>query len=119
GDQAWFFRLSGPPDPVAGLAENFRTFVKSLRFAAEDAPPVWQLPEGWRQKPGSGMRYATIEVDAPAAPLDLSVTVLPPSESDSDAYTLANVNRWRGQLGLPPLAASQLPDNVEQLDLGG
>jgi len=117
GTQSWFFRLLGPAEAVANETARFRDLVKSVRFAGEETPPEWKLPQGWQQKPASGMRFATIEIESAAGPLDLSVTVLPRNEPDIDAYTLSNVNRWRGQLGLTPLA--QLGDNVERLEFDG
>lgn len=118
GDRAWFFRLVGPPDEVADQVDDFRALVKSLRFTGDDAPPTWTLPAGWREQPGSGMRYATIAIPA-AEPLDLSVTVLPRNEPDLDTYALSNVNRWRGQLGLPALSRDRLKDETESLDVDG
>jgi hypothetical protein len=32
---------------------------------------------------------------------------------------LPNVNRWRGQIGLPPVTAAELEEQVSQIDLGG
>ena len=117
GQQAWFFRVIGPAETVGQHLDEFRALVKSIRFADEDAAPEWTLPEGWRQKPGSGMRHATLEIDAPTGVLELSVTSLPRTEPDLDAYTLSNLNRWRGQLGLAPLSMSRLRESVEQVDL--
>jgi hypothetical protein len=116
-EQAWFFRLLGPAEAVAGESANFQALVKSIHFVGDEGKPEWTLPAGWRQKSGSGMRYASIEIDAPAGPLDLSVTLLPRNEPDLDAYILSNLNRWRGQLGLPPLQLAQLGENVQRVDL--
>ncbi len=116
--QAWFFRLLGPAEAVEAQTAGFRALVKSVHFAA-GGTPEWTLPKGWEQKPASGMRHATIEIASPAGPLDLSVTVLPRNEPDQDTYTLSNVNRWRGQLGLAPLALAQLKENIEPIELDG
>ncbi|HVU86621.1 MAG TPA: hypothetical protein VHD36_04835 [Pirellulales bacterium] len=116
--QAWFVRMLGPAETVEAEAANFRALVKSIHFTGEGTPE-WTLPQGWQQKPASGMRYATIEVPSAAGALDLSVTVLPKNEPDPDVYALSNVNRWRGQLGLPPLAPGELKNNVEQVELTG
>jgi hypothetical protein len=57
----------------------------------------WDLPKGWTETQGSGMRFATLT--PPGAPkAELSVVVLPGPAGGE----LANVNRWRGQIGLPP-----------------
>ncbi len=59
----------------------------------------WTLPKGWTEIGGEGgMRYATLK--APEAEgVDISVTVL----SSRGGGELANVNRWRGQIGLAPI----------------
>lgn len=61
---------------------------------------AWTLPAGWRQAPGEGMRRATILIPSADGPVELSVVVLPGPAGGE----LANVNRWRGQLGLGPAA---------------
>jgi hypothetical protein len=58
----------------------------------------WQLPKGWTQEQGSGMRFATLKAPVPGK-VDVSVVVLPGTAGGE----LANVNRWRGQIGLAPI----------------
>ena len=58
----------------------------------------WTLPKGWTETDGGGMRFATLKAPA-AGKLDVSVVVLPGPAGGE----LANVNRWRGQIGLPPM----------------
>jgi hypothetical protein len=57
----------------------------------------WTLPKGWTEAPGSQMRFATLTPPGPGK-AELSVVVLPAPAGGE----LANVNRWRGQIGLPP-----------------
>jgi len=112
GDKLWFFKLTGAPDSVAGHLEKFRTFLGTIKFGDADEP-AWQLPEGWQQQPGSGMRFATLMVGTEPA-LELSVIALPGGGDDLAEQILANVNRWRGQLSLPPIDQDQLQaDAVE------
>jgi len=117
GERAWFFKLSGANELVAGEEQRFQDFIKSVRLPPEDAAdPSWELPSGWKQLPGSGMRFATIEVATPERPLELSVMPLPlPAESG----VLSNVNRWRGQIGLAPLAADELQAQSTAIELEG
>ena len=76
--------------------------VRALPSAAPDipAPPApsgalrWTLPKGWTQREAGGMRFATLK--PPADRVDVSVVVLPGPAGGE----LANVNRWRAQLGL-------------------
>jgi hypothetical protein len=63
----------------------------------------WKLPKGWTDSPASGMRYATLKAPAEGK-LDISVTML----AGTAGGELANVNRWRGQIGLPPVEESAL-----------
>jgi len=58
---------------------------------------AWTLPAGWKELPGDGIRLATF---APPGGLKTEGTVVAlPGESGGE---LANVNRWRGQIALPP-----------------
>jgi len=70
--------VAAPPRPEGGLA--------------------WTLPKGWEQNLSGGMRYATLKAPQPGK-LDISVVVLPGPAGGE----LANVNRWRGQIGLSPI----------------
>jgi hypothetical protein len=57
----------------------------------------WSLPKGWSEQPGGGtMRFATFKAPF-AGKLEATVVVLPGQAGGE----LANVNRWRGQIGLP------------------
>ena len=74
---------------------------EATAIAAPAAPAAqdlrWDIPGGWTQRPADGMRKASFTVagkDGQQA--DVSVVVLP---GDAGGV-LANVNRWRGQLGL-------------------
>jgi hypothetical protein len=74
-----------PPPPTPG---------KSLR---------WMLPKGWTENLSGGMRYATLKPST-AGRIEVTVVVLPGPAGGE----LANVNRWRNQIGLPPLDEMQL-----------
>ena len=63
----------------------------------------WALPKGWTETPGSGMRFATLTPPGPGK-VELSVVVLPGAAGGEPA----NVNRWRGQIGLPPMDDSAI-----------
>ncbi len=63
----------------------------------------WSLPGGWGQSFPGGMRFATFKVPG-AGTIDGSVVTLPGDAGGE----LANVNRWRGQIGLGPTDAAGL-----------
>ena len=77
--------------------------------AAALAPAVaagelrWNLPAGWQEQPGGGdMRYATLT--PPGGKAEVTVIRLPGPAGGE----LANVNRWRNQIGLLPIKEAEL-----------
>ena len=74
--------------------------------------PEWEVPAGWKSKPATTMRLASFVVGADG---DLSVVALGPGAGG----TLANVNRWRGQLGLASLSEAELATGTSALSLAG
>lgn len=115
-ERAWFFKAAGP-ESLAEQAEAFRSLIKSVRFA--DGKPQWNLPEGWRQKGESGMRFATLEFGSADSPRELTVIPLPIPPGDRSAYVLSNVNRWRKQMNLDPIASAELDQQSEKVELDG
>lgn len=116
GEDAWFFKFQGPPEEVAKHEGEFRKFLESVRFQNDgQGPPEWQLPSGWESLPGSEMRFATLHVPSKESPLEVSVTKFPKPEGDDPSYLLNNVNRWRGQLQLPPIEEKDLAGAIQPL----
>jgi hypothetical protein len=114
GATTWFFKLTGPSRLVGEeQATGFLKFLASLGFS--DRGPEWSLPEGWREEPGSGMRYATLLIPTDESPLEMSAISLPSGEGDVETYVLSNVNRWRGQMGLGALEQGDLEKGASKL----
>jgi hypothetical protein len=118
--QAWFFKLTGPAPAVAALREPFHKFVESVRFVGGE--PRFDPPDDWQPQGPSGMRHETFRIPAAGSaagdkPLELAVTTLVKPPGDERGYLLANVNRWRNQIGLPPIDAAQLADQCERVTL--
>ena len=63
----------------------------------------WTLPKGWTTAQAGGMRYATLK-PASTGNAEVSVVML----SGPAGGELANVNRWRAQLGLPAVEEAAL-----------
>jgi len=70
--------------------------MPSAHQAASADTIAWDLPKGWTEARPGGMRLATLKPPA-AGKIDVSVIMFP-GEAGGE---LANVNRWRGQIGLP------------------
>ena len=142
---AWFFKMTGDDGLVAEQKAAFIEFLKTVSFSAAGAqaqlppshPPIdggsmmapagpaassgqakpnWEVPSGWKEISGGQFLVAKF-VLAGAANTQASVNV---SMSPGDGGgMLANVNRWRGQLGLGPEAEADLAKDLQTLDLSG
>jgi len=75
---------------------------------------TWTAPAHWTAKPASAMRKGSYAIRDGAAEADLSITAFP---GDTGGL-LANLNRWRGQISLPPLVPNELDAHREHTDIG-
>lgn len=75
--------------------------------AASPAPDrPWTAPDSWRPVPGERpMRLATYEIPDESGPIEVAITRFPGDVGGM----LANINRWRGQLGLGPVTEADIP----------
>jgi len=75
------------------------------------APQIkWKTPEGWTEVPPSSMRYASFKAGSDSK-IDISIVTFP-GEGGSDGD---NVNRWRQQIGLPPMSPAAVASQVVPL----
>ena len=82
---------------------------------SEMADVTWTVPEGWKQVPSDqAMRVATFRAGGDPG-VEVSVTAFPGDVGG----TLANVNRWRGQVGLAPATEQDLPSMLETVRVEG
>ncbi len=98
----WFFKVHGPKSQVTATEKQWREFLASVRI--ENAVPKWETPEGWKMKAVSRMAasaggYANFQINSEDPPLLLKISRL---GGQQDLFQ--NATRWRGQLGLPPIA---------------
>jgi hypothetical protein len=96
------------PAPGASMADT------SVPTAA-GADLVWEAPPAWKAKPATAMRKGSYGVPGDGGEAELSVTAFPGDVGGE----LANVNRWRGQVGLAPLRAEELDSAVSRLEANG
>jgi hypothetical protein len=75
----------------------------------------WQLPAGWEEVPAGPMRAASFRVKSKEGK-QADIGIFPPGISGSD---LDNVNRWRGQVGLPPVSEPELSKLAQTVDVAG
>lgn len=137
---SWFYKLQGPEAVVAVQKPAFVEFLKTVRIkeggasvsavadtapaapapapAAQAAPAAagsefkWKVPTGWTALAAGQMQVAKFSVpEKDGAKAEVFVSVFP-SESGG---TLANVNRWRRQIGLDPVDEAGLKPLISPL----
>ncbi len=145
---AWFFKMTGDEALVSQQKPAFVEFLKSVSFpegattsatpelppshppigggllSAQDSAagvgtsqgkPAWQVPAGWQELPGGQFLVAKFRVGSPdAGQADINVSM---SAGDGGGVA-ANVNRWRGQLGLGQLLDADLAKSMNAIDAG-
>ena len=94
---------SAPGMPPAGAPGGMGGAMSGAQLPPPPRPTgngamKWSVPKGWTETQGSGMRFATLTPPG-GIKAELAVVVLPGAAGGEPA----NVNRWRGQIGLQPL----------------
>jgi len=142
---AWFFKMTGESALVTEQKPAFIEFLRSVSFPAAvtqaQLPPAhppmdggnmmvptaatvssgqpkpnWEVPSGWKEIPGGPMLVAKFALTGAAnAQANVNVSM----SSNDGGGMLANVNRWRGQLSLAPVAEADLAKEIQPLDLAG
>jgi hypothetical protein len=128
----WFFKLQGDARVVEAQKPVFLEFLKSVQFGEKavaaitnppppdgSAPrtgtsqPTFEAPEGWRKRPPGPMqvaRFAVPEQGEAAAEVAVSMFT-----SDTGG-PVANVARWRRQLGMPDLPEPEIGSLIKPLE---
>ena len=75
---------------------------------------AFQAPKHWQKQTASGFRVASYLVTKNELKVDVSVTKFP-GDVGGD---LANVNRWRNQLGLSSISNMQLTSDITSFKVG-
>ena len=94
--------------------QQIHTYV-APKDAPEVKPVAWSLPSGWREVRAGQMQFAAFAVDPEHSDATLSVLALPREQNE----LTPNVNRWEGQLGLPPSSPEAAHHLATHLDLEG
>lgn len=142
---AWFFKMTGNDRLVGDQKGAFTEFLRTLSFggagaataaAMPPAPgaapatasaataataassggtgtPKFTVPAHWQEQAPGSMQAARF-VPRGEGQVEVSVAMLP----GDGGGTLANVNRWRRQLGLDPISEAGLVKTVESRRIG-
>jgi len=87
--------------------------------AATEAGPSslhWKLPQGWQELPPSSMRVGSFAVTGPNNQ-KAQVAIIPLAGGAGGDFE--NVNRWRGQVGLPRVGQDELAKLADNVEIAG
>jgi hypothetical protein len=148
GETSWFFKMAGPVALLEEEKPAFLQFLKSVSLVHGEVPPPnvarqfstnakenpqagagngpsagpdaslpdWKPPVNWQALPGSPMLRAHFLVPgAGDAKAEVNISAM----DGMGGGTLANINRWRGQLGLGPVDEAGLDQAATSLDVPG
>jgi hypothetical protein len=102
--------------PPANTNDLPRAAAETVPFqVAASGSLLWEAPAGWKPGPGGAMRKGSYAVGTGEDAIDVSITAFPGDVGG----VLANVNRWRGQAGLPPVDDAGLAAATQALDANG
>tara|TARA_B100000989_G_scaffold294784_1_gene274531 strand:- start:892 stop:1575 length:684 start_codon:yes stop_codon:yes gene_type:complete len=110
------------PKPVADSAKTEASapsngsmrILPGMQEAADGAGGItYTVPEGWEDLPASGIRKANIKVSDENGTAELTVLVFPGDVGGR----LANINRWRRQVGLDDATLEDLPTFTEDYSI--
>ncbi len=83
---------------------------------SSDSRFPWVAPEGWVfDETPRQMRFATYMAPTDAGDQEIAVTRFPGRVGGE----LANINRWRGQMGLAPISEGELEEHIERFSMEG
>jgi hypothetical protein len=84
--------------------------LPGMQEAATEAGEIsYTVPAGWEELAPSGIRKANLKVTDANGSAELTVLVFPGDVGGR----LANINRWRGQVGLSDATPEELPAFTE------
>jgi hypothetical protein len=87
-----------PATPAAG-----GSMANTAVPTAEGTALTWTAPAAWKTKAASAMRKGSYTISGDGGEADLSITAFPGDVGGE----LANINRWRGQIQLPPVSETE------------
>jgi hypothetical protein len=131
----WYFKMRGDDAVVREQKPVFLDFVKSVSFQSAPATAMagadphaammepsaatvpaaagTPVPAGWKELPPSQFLLAKYLIQgADGAQADVNISMM----GGTGGGLVANVTRWRGQLGLPPLSEEDFSKQAQSVE---
>jgi hypothetical protein len=108
-----------PPNITAGDSSSMSAQAMPAGSVSPDTSAglvTWTTPANWTQTAATAMRVGSFKISGSNAQ-EAEVSIVPLAGMAGGDF--ANVNRWRGQVGLPSAADDVLQAAAENVDAGG
>ena len=131
-DTSWFFKIAGEESLVASQKSAFTEFLKGVSFPEASSTPTptftltktadastglpgWTAPANWQSQPPGQMLLAKFAIAGEnGGKAAMTVSSFPGDVGGA----LANVNRWRKQLGLDEVSDGDLGKLISSVETG-
>jgi hypothetical protein len=101
-----------PPPAMGGTGADM---ANTAVATASGNALTWTAPAQWTAKSTGSMRKGSYAIKGEGGEADMAITAFP-GDVGGD---LANLNRWRGQIQLPPVGQSEFEAATQRLDRNG
>jgi hypothetical protein len=107
--------VASKTSPPSATTANMQV-LPGMASAAEAAGEVGYITPGtWQELPASGIRKANFNITGTSSSAEVTILTFPGDVGGQ----LANINRWRGQIGLSPATPEDLPEYTEGYEISG
>jgi len=115
-EEAQYIEVEAVDEKPLAVVEDHTGHNHGTNMGEPQAPFEYTLPEGWKIVPTRSMQLMTIEAGQEGThPANVSVSAFP-GEVGGKA---ANINRWRGQIGLGPVSAEVAEEFITPATVAG
>lgn len=83
------------------------------------APFKFETPSGWQQRPASGIRKVEFVIEEGGKSAQATAIDFPAASPPMMSDPVANVRRWRGEVGLPPVSDDEIKKSMQPLKIDG
>lgn len=102
-------------DPHAGISGAPPLNNAAAPAEADSGEPQWNIPSNWKEKPASMMVLKSFTVSDDGKDAAVSISMF----GGDVGGVVANINRWRGQLSLPPVSDEEAQKLATPLEVAG